>query len=118
MVEWPQTNARMAPATQSVYEMVVDGVLEWCLPADASDAVRANPELDPFYRHLAAAVPVSVRDQAGQRLAKGKTKRQIDLAIALVMEVGLAMSQEEPEEQHLFVFDYEENGEPYNGDNA
>lgn len=84
MIEWPQTGVRMAPATQSTYQLIVEQVLE-------------HEGDEAFRRHIAAAAAVPVRDGGGQRLAKGKARRPIDLAIALVMMVGLAAAFEDVE---------------------
>lgn len=70
MVEFPQSGERMVPACQHLYELVVQGKLMHGDDATLNDHV------------LAAAARDSER---GWRLSKGRTKRPIDAAIALVM---------------------------------
>lgn len=83
MEEWPQSNARMVPATQATYEAIETGAL--------------LHDGDPrFARHIANVVAYQVQS-GGQRIGKGKQRKEIDLAIALVMAVG-AMTRAEAEE--------------------
>ena len=79
MLEWPQTDTRMVPATQTTYEAIVRGVLEH----------DGNPA---FARHVANAAAVQT-NRGGQRLTKGRVRRhnQIDAAVALCMAVDQAM---------------------------
>lgn len=73
MMEFPQSAARMVPACQTAYELI-------CTRKVLHDG---NPV---FADQVVSAIP---RDtEAGWRLSKGKSKRKIDAAIALVM--GLA----------------------------
>lgn len=84
MIKWPQTNARMCPGTKALYELIVDDRLEH----------DGDPVLS---RHVRAAKAYQTRE-GGFRLAKGKIRKKIDAAIALVMVAGLAMPEviEEP----------------------
>jgi phage terminase large subunit-like protein len=79
MVEWPQTDQRMFPATQRLFELIVDGDL----------AHDGDPVLT---RHIKAA-RVKGNARAGQRLVKSQTGRKIDAAIALVMLAGEASAE-------------------------
>lgn len=70
VVEFPQSPQRMTPATTGLYEAVVNRQVTH----------SANPDLT---RHVLAA---TVRDDArGVRLAKGRARRRIDLAVCAVM---------------------------------
>lgn len=80
MVEVPQSNARMVPATQATYELIVQDRLEH----------DGNPVLA---RHIASAVAVEVPN-GGYRLKKAKVKAKMDAAIALVMAVDAAVRDE------------------------
>lgn len=80
MVEVPQSNARMVPATQATYELIVQDRLEH----------DGNPVLA---RHIASAVAVEVPN-GGYRLKKAKSKAKMDAAIALVMAVDAAVRDE------------------------
>ncbi len=72
MVEVPQSAARMVPACGTTYEVIVSG--------------RLVHDGDPlFAEQVTAAVPRIVGE--GWRLSKGRSKRQIDAAIALVLAV-------------------------------
>ena len=71
LVEIPQTHARMAPASQGLYERIVQRRLRH----DGDPALAA---------HIREAVAASVPD-GGWRLAKGPARRPIDGAIALAM---------------------------------
>lgn len=82
MLNWPQSDSRMVPATQALYEVIVEGEL-----AHAGDAVMT--------RHIANIVAYQVR-QGGQRIGKGKQRASIDCAIALAMAVGAMRDDEGP----------------------
>jgi phage terminase large subunit-like protein len=72
MVEVPQSAARMVPACGTTYEVIVSG--------------RLVHDGDPlFAEQVTAAVPRIVGE--GWRLSKGRSKRKIDAAIALVLAV-------------------------------
>ena len=71
LVEIPQTHARMAPASQGLYELIVQRRLRH----DGDPALAA---------HIREAVAAAVPD-GGWRLAKGPARRPIDGAIALAM---------------------------------
>ncbi len=66
----------IVPATQALYEMIIDRVL----------AHDGDPVLT---RHIKAA-KVKTVGRGGQRLVKAATGRKIDAAIALVMAVAMA----------------------------
>lgn len=70
MVEFPQTAARMVPACQAAYELVCGGVI-------------AHDGSPVFTDQVTAAAPRESGE--GWRLSKGKSKRKIDAAVALVM---------------------------------
>lgn len=75
MIEWPQTDSRMVPATQATYEAIINGHL-------AHDGNRVAR------RHVANVVAYQTR-QGGQRVGKGRQRKAIDAAIAMVMGIGL-----------------------------
>lgn len=77
MVEIPQSDSRMVPACQAVYELVLQERLEH--------------EKDPvFTRHVASAAAVEARN-GGWRLKKIKAKAKMDAAIALCLAVDQAV---------------------------
>lgn len=79
MLEHPQTNQRMCPATAGLYQLITER--------------RLAHDGDPaFARHVASAIEVTTMD-GKTRLAKDRraAKRMIDAAIGLVMAVGLAL---------------------------
>jgi phage terminase large subunit-like protein len=78
MIEVPQTDGRMKPPTQALYELILDR--------------RLIHDGDPtLARHIRNAVAKQI--EGGQRLTK-KGGRPNDAAIALVMAVGEAMRRE------------------------
>lgn len=86
MIKWPTTSvARMAPATQAAYALIVEGRLEH----------DGNPALA---RHVEVVDVVSLRE-GGQRIVAGRWPSE--LAFALVMAVGMAIL-EPPEEEQSF----------------
>lgn len=94
MVEIPQTAGRMVPASQGLYERVVQQ--------------RIVHDGDPtLARHIANAVAVQSATTPGWRLAKGKARRPMDAAIALAMCVYLlGTPEEEPAKApHLWMGD-------------
>jgi phage terminase large subunit-like protein len=72
MVEFPQTDARMAPASEALYELIMDGRLVH----DGDPELRAQ---------ILAAVPSET--ERGVRISKRKSKRASTLAVALAMAV-------------------------------
>jgi phage terminase large subunit-like protein len=91
IVEYPQSPARMVPATQRFYEAVLNRTLRQ----------SGNPALA---RHVGNCM-VKV-DQRGSRLTK-ETKnspRKIDAAVAAVMAVDRAVQQAEELEPSVWVF--------------
>jgi phage terminase large subunit-like protein len=77
MIEMPQSDARMVPACQATYELIVQGRLE-----HAGDLV--------FARHIAAAAAVEAQG-GGWRLRKKNARAKMDGAVALTMAVDLAV---------------------------
>lgn len=78
MEEVPQSDARMVPAAQQLYQLIVDGQVEH----DGNDV---------FTRHMRAAVAVQARGgDGGWRLKKGAAKRKMDAAIAAAIAALLA----------------------------
>ncbi|MEO6089287.1 MAG: terminase large subunit [Umezawaea sp.] len=77
LVEFPNSVARMVPATQGAYAAVVDGLITH----------SGQPELA---RHIGNAVVKS--DNRGERITKESpsSKRHIDLAVAFVMSLHRA----------------------------
>lgn len=77
MVEIPQSDARMVPACQATYELIMQGRLE-----HNGDPVLA--------RHIGSAVAVEAH-RGGWRIKKAGSKARMDAAVALVMAVSLAV---------------------------
>lgn len=93
MEEVPQSDARMVPAAQLLYQLIVDGQVEH----DGNDV---------FTRHMRNAVAVQARGgDGGWRLKKGAAKRKMDAAIAAAIAALLAA---QPVEDSSSV--YEERG--------
>jgi phage terminase large subunit-like protein len=79
MVEWPQTDQRMVPATETVWNLVVRDI-----------TLRHNG--DPILRkHFMAAVAEDTG--RGVRLAKKKSTRPVDACISSLMCCHLAMQE-------------------------
>jgi phage terminase large subunit-like protein len=76
MVEFPQTDGRMAPASEALYELIRAGRL----------VHDGDPELR---RQVLAAVPA--RTERGVKISKRKSKRRIDAAVALAMAAHRAI---------------------------
>lgn len=86
MVEWPQTPARMIPATQALYEAI-------CSPCECGGR-RLEHDGDPsLARHMANVQTRAMRG-GGQMLEKKARGRKIDLAVALLMAVGMMANEE------------------------
>lgn len=83
MEEVPQSDARMVPAAQALFQLIVEG--------------RVEHDGDPdFARHMRNAVAVQARGgNGGWRLSKGKAKRKMDGAIAAAIATLLAVEAEE-----------------------
>lgn len=76
LVEFPQTDARMAPASEKLYELIGAG--------------RVVHDGDPVLRaHMLAAVPSET--ERGRRISKRKSRQQIDGAIASAMAANRAL---------------------------
>jgi len=87
MEEFPQSPARMAPATAAASELILD-VCECGDP-------RLEHDGDPVLaRHIRAAVPRSMR-RGGQMLEKSATRRKIDAAVAMLMAIGVVLKYED-----------------------
>jgi phage terminase large subunit-like protein len=82
MVEFPQSAARMVPACQTAYAMIVNGSLVHAGSPRFTDQV------------LSAATR---QTDDGWRLSKGKSHRKIDAAIALVIAVHRSLTGTPPE---------------------
>lgn len=82
LYEWPQTDQHMCPATQALYEAIIDRRL-----AHDGDPAMA--------RHIKAA-KVKTTPRGGQRLVKSEKGRKIDAAIALVMAIGVMEKRPDP----------------------
>ncbi len=80
MVEFPQSAARMIPACGNLYELIVNQVI-----AHDGDPMFADQVLSAAQRQT----------ESGWRLSKGKSKRKIDAAIALVIASDRATSKQE-----------------------
>lgn len=95
MVEWPQTDSRMVPATRAVYELVVQKRL-----VHSGDPILAA--------HISDAAPYYTRS-GGTRLRKSQGSAQIDAAIALLMAASMALIEgtnaRAPEAPQFFAFD-------------
>lgn len=78
MVEFPQSAARMVPACQTAYAVICAGQL-------------AHPG-DPTFTDQVLSAAVRQTDD-GWRLSKGKSRRKIDAAIAMVIAVQRALTQ-------------------------
>lgn len=82
MVEVPQTNARMIPATEYLYELIAGGVL-------------AHDGAPDYARHMRAAVARVVPN--GIRIDKMKSRKPQDAAVATAIAAYLLMG-DEPDE--------------------
>lgn len=79
MEEVPQSDARMVPASQGLYQLITEALLE-----HDGDLV--------FARQLRSAVAVQARGgNGGWRLAKGKSRKKMDAAIAASICTHLAV---------------------------
>lgn len=85
--EIPQSDSRMVPAAQALFQLLMNGQIEH--------------EGDPkFARHIRNAVAVQARSgNGGWRLAKGKTKKKMDGAVAAAMNALLATTVVPDEEE-------------------
>jgi phage terminase large subunit-like protein len=81
LVEYPQRDERMVPATVALLELVLDAELAH----DGAPALR---------RHVLSAKAKTV-PRSGIRLVKGERGKKIDLAIALAIAVGAMRAQEQ-----------------------
>lgn len=78
MEEVPQSDQRMVPAAQTLYQLIVEHRVE-------------HEGAEDFARHMRAAVAVQARGgDGGWRLKKGSSKAKMDAAIAAAIAVLLA----------------------------
>lgn len=87
MVEFPQSPARMVPACQTAYELI-------CTRRVVHDG---SPS---FTDQVLSAVPRQT--ESGWRLSKGKSKRKIDAAIALVIALDRATTRPAEDQSEAF----------------
>jgi phage terminase large subunit-like protein len=78
MVEFPQSAARMIPASNNAYRLIVEGTI----------AHDGSPTLSDHV--LSAAQRIT---EQGWRLSKGKSRRKIDACIAMVIALDRATSK-------------------------
>lgn len=91
MLEFPQSAARMVPACQTAYELIC--------------TQRVVHSGDPIFTdQILAATPRET--DGGWRLSKGKSKRKIDAAVALVMVLSRAVRRqsEPPKKARVYSF--------------
>ena len=90
MFEFVQSDQKMVPATQAVYELVVKREIE-----HDGDPVLA--------RHVRAAMAVQSY-RGGQRITKAKSRQKIDAAVALLMAIQIMRTyEEEPSGISVFI---------------
>ena len=80
MVEFPQTDSRMVPATSVTFELVVNGRLS-----------HVDDEGAPLFERHVRQTALAFSRSGGQRVAKGKTKAPMDASVGLVMAVYRAV---------------------------
>jgi phage terminase large subunit-like protein len=83
MIEFPQTHARMVPASNTLYDLVREGKIVH----DGDLGLK---------RHVMSGV--AAETDAGWRISKKKSRGKIDALIALALAVDLAWRVEEPKE--------------------
>lgn len=83
MEEFPQSNPRLVPACQNAYELICGGLV-----VHDDEPIPAG--------QVTAAVPFATSE--GWRLSKGRSKKKIDSAIALVMALWLTTLKPEVDE--------------------
>ncbi len=81
MVETPQSDARMAPASLTLYELIRER--------------RLVHDGDPVLRSHVLAV-VGSESERGVRISKRKSRKRIDAAVALAMAADRAVSSPAP----------------------
>ena len=79
MEEVPQSDSRMVPASQSLYELVVQGKVEH----------EGEPA---FTRHIESAVAREAFS-GGWRHSKGRSRKKMDAAIAAAMAAHIAVQE-------------------------
>lgn len=104
-VEFPQTDARMVPASKDLYEAIYGGLIEH----DGDPVLRA---------HVTAAAAKDKGDDKGWRFSKSATKARIDALIALCFGIKLALAGGgggggfdwgDEDEDELYEFDEDED---------
>lgn len=88
MVEFPQSPQRMVPACQVAYEAI--------------NSDRIVHDGSPAFTDQVLSAAIRETDN-GWRLSKGKSKRKIDAAIAMVMALSLATARPDTEPQ-FFIY--------------
>ena len=91
MIEWPQTNAKMVPATQLLHEVIA--------------ARRLRHGGEPTARSHALAAIVA-ETEMGLRIRKTASRDRIDALVALAMAIALADAQPTPKESIYETIDY------------
>ena len=87
MVEMPQSDSRMAPASETLFELIREG--------------RLVHDGDPEMRsQLLAAVPAET--ERGVRISKRRSKARIDAAVALAMAADRAVKAPAPADEFWF----------------
>jgi hypothetical protein len=78
MVEFPQTGDRMGPASETLYELIVDG--------------RLVHDGDPRLREHVLNTVVAATERGGYRISKRKSLEKIDGCVALAMAADRAVT--------------------------
>lgn len=81
MIEWPQNNARMCPASETVYELIENRRIEH----DGDEEMR---------QQILAAVVMDT--ERGWRISKRKSLQRIDAAVTLAMVCDVAVEMRKP----------------------
>jgi phage terminase large subunit-like protein len=71
MVEFPQTPSRMGPASETLYELVVDE--------------RLVHDRDPVARHQVMSTIATPTQRGGMQISKRKSRERIDYTVSLAM---------------------------------
>jgi len=84
MVEYPQSAARMVPASNNAYRLIVERKI-------------AHDGMPTLVDHVISAAQRTT--EIGWRLSKGKAKRKIDACIAMVIALDRATSRQQQEQK-------------------
>lgn len=87
MVEWPQNDSRMVPATQALYQLIQQDRFAFCQPV-----VR---------RHIENSAVATTR--RGERLVKAKDRKANEGAVCALMVASLARQQTDEESFVMYV---------------